>query len=101
MSAVQLQKSSVVEAFTDMLLAHKIDTCDVVLEITESTLQNYRARATLTKLKKMGFKISIDDFGTGFSCISELADDIYDAIKIDRSLLPTFPLDNNLSLIHI
>lgn len=95
MSAVQLQKSSVVEAFTDMLLAHKIDTCDVVLEITESTLQNYRARATLTKLKKMGFKISIDDFGTGFSCISELADDIYDAIKIDRSLLPTFPLDNN------
>ena len=95
LSAVQLQKRGIVDAFKNVIDANNIDSSKIVLEITESTLQNSRARITLSKLKLLGFKVSIDDFGTGFSCISELADDIYDAIKIDRSLLPCFPLNDD------
>ena len=95
LSAVQLQKKGIIEAFKTVIDANNIDSSKLVLEITESTLQNSRARVTLNKLKLLGFKVSLDDFGTGFSCISELADDIYDAIKIDRSLLPSFPLNDD------
>ena len=95
LSAVQLQNKGIVEAFKTVVDANNIDSSMLVLEITESTLQNSRARITLSKLKLLGFKVAIDDFGTGFSCISELANDIYDAIKIDRSLLPSFPLNDD------
>ena len=92
MSAVQLQNDGVVGLFAERLDFHNIDPKRIVVEITESTLQSSKAREVLIKIKALGVIISIDDFGTGFSCISELADETYDAIKIDRSLLPAFPL---------
>ena len=92
MSAVQLQNSGVVELFAERFTFHNIDPGRIVIEITESTLQSTKARDVLTKIKALGVIVSIDDFGTGFSCISELADETYDAIKIDRSLMPDFPL---------
>ena len=94
MSAVQLQNDGVVGLFAERLDFHNIDPKRIVVEITESTLQSSKAREVLIKIKALGVIISIDDFGTGFSCISELADETYDAIKIDRSLLPAFPLQS-------
>lgn len=93
MSAVQLQNSGVVGLFAERFAFHNISAKRVVIEITESTLQNEKAREVLAAIKQLGVTISIDDFGTGFSCISELADETYDSIKIDRSLLPEFPLE--------
>ncbi|WP_161569406.1 EAL domain-containing protein [Alteromonas portus] len=92
MSAVQLQNDGVVELLAERFAFHHINPKRIVIEITESTLQSAKAREVLTKIKALGVTVSIDDFGTGFSCISELADETYDAIKIDRSLLPDFPL---------
>ena len=92
MSAVQLQNPGITELFAERFLFHDIAPSRIVVEITESTLQSEKARDVLNAIKRLGVTISIDDFGTGFSCISELADDTYDAIKIDRSLLPAFPL---------
>ncbi|MCZ8530027.1 EAL domain-containing protein [Alteromonas sp. PRIM-21] len=94
MSPVQLQNTGVIELFAERFAFHNIDPRRIVIEITESTLQSSKAREVLTKIKALGVIISIDDFGTGFSCISELADETYDAIKIDRSLLPDFPLQS-------
>lgn len=93
MSAVQLQNSGVIDLFAERFAFHNISAKRIVIEITESTLQSEKAREVLTAIKQLGVTISIDDFGTGFSCISELADEAYDAIKIDRSLLPDFPLE--------
>jgi EAL domain-containing protein (putative c-di-GMP-specific phosphodiesterase class I) len=97
MSAVQLQHESVVDIFEECITIHNIQPRKLVLEITESTLQSAKARKSLSALKSLGMTISIDDFGTGFSCISELANETYDAIKLDRSLLPDFPLHDDLS----
>ena len=95
MSAAQLQNDLVLGVFEERIRAHNVNAGRIVLEITESTLQSAKARQTIKRLKSLGIKVSIDDFGTGYSCVSELAEDTYDAIKIDRSLLPNFPLDGD------
>ena len=41
----------------------------------------------LPMLREAGIGVSIDDFGTGFSCLSILADITADELKVDRSLI--------------
>ncbi|PDT03887.1 bifunctional diguanylate cyclase/phosphodiesterase [Rhizobium chutanense] len=57
------------------------------LEITEAALIRDRDRvmATLQRLYKLGVHIVMDDFGTGFSSLSNLRSFPFDKIKVDRS----------------
>ena len=45
------------------------------------------ARLTLTKLRIRGFALSLDDFGTGFSTVTQLDSMPFNAIKIDKSFV--------------
>ena len=67
------------------------------LELTESMLlENPEEIArTLKTIKNMGVKISIDDFGTGFSSFSNLRRYPLDELKIDRSFLNDIPENSN------
>ena len=57
------------------------------LEITETTLLNASEKtlATLRRLKAIGVKIVMDDFGAGHSSLSYLRSFPFDKIKIDRA----------------
>jgi diguanylate cyclase (GGDEF)-like protein len=59
------------------------------LEITESMAMTDPdlLMATLAKIKDMGVRISIDDFGTGFSSLSQLQKLKVDKLKIDRAFI--------------
>jgi EAL domain-containing protein (putative c-di-GMP-specific phosphodiesterase class I) len=59
------------------------------LEITESMAMTDPdlLMATLGKIKDMGVRISIDDFGTGFSSLSQLQKLKVDKLKIDRAFI--------------
>jgi diguanylate cyclase (GGDEF)-like protein/PAS domain S-box-containing protein len=58
------------------------------LEVTESTVAaNQDVRAALERCRALGAGISIDDFGTGVSSLSQLKTLPYDTIKIDQSFL--------------
>lgn len=61
----------------------------VELEITESMiLENMEKMIeTIKAMRKMGFQISIDDFGSGYTSLSFLRRVDVDVIKIDRSLI--------------
>ncbi len=61
----------------------------IVLEVTETTLVQdlSTAQKTLGDLRAMGFKVAIDDFGSGYSSISYLAHLSADIIKFDRALV--------------
>jgi EAL domain-containing protein (putative c-di-GMP-specific phosphodiesterase class I) len=66
----------------------------VSIEITEESLVTDTARVleSLQRLKKLGCKISLDDFGVGYSSLSYLNQFDVDCIKIDRSF--ALSLDN-------
>jgi diguanylate cyclase (GGDEF)-like protein len=59
----------------------------LVIEITESSLFEdiEMARSIVTSLKNQGVRLSLDDFGTGFSSLAHLRSLPFDIIKIDRS----------------
>jgi diguanylate cyclase (GGDEF)-like protein len=61
----------------------------VRLEVTEtSAMENpNQSLKSLNELKKLGVKLSIDDFGSGYSSLSQLYRLPFDAIKIDRSFV--------------
>jgi len=58
------------------------------IEITEGILLKNEDSVlrTLAKLREMGVQIAMDDFGTGYASLSQLARFPFDKIKIDRSL---------------
>ena len=58
-----------------------------------------RIISRLERLRDMGFKISIDDFGTGFSSLSYLKDMPANALKIDKSFLDTLLQDQSTQVI--
>lgn len=62
---------------------------DIVLEITESRLMlDQRAPLeVLTRLRLKRFRLSIDDFGTGNSSLTQLRDIPFDELKIDQSFV--------------
>ncbi len=61
----------------------------IEIELTESTiLENETVLiSTLEKLHKSGFKLSMDDFGSGYSSLGLLKNLDVDVIKMDRSFL--------------
>lgn len=60
-----------------------------ILEITESALASDTAQAlcALGRLRLQGFGLSIDDYGTGFSSLQQLARMPFSELKIDRSFV--------------
>ena len=66
-----------------------IDPGRVTAEITESALlsEPEAVAERLTKLRKAGVRIAVDDFGTGYASLAYLTSLPLDAIKIDRGLI--------------
>ncbi|OUS27934.1 hypothetical protein A9Q98_08640 [Thalassotalea sp. 42_200_T64] len=66
-----------------------IDTSGIILEITEDVLMADHSDllTTLGALNEGGIKLSLDDFGTGFSSLSYLQQYPLSELKIDRSFV--------------
>lgn len=64
-----------------------VSPSNVVLEMTETFLldENNNAKEQLKLLKNMGFSLSLDDFGAGFSSINSFFDFSFNQIKIDKT----------------
>lgn len=72
-----------------LALSHHLDRYHLILEVTETALitQLHQASANLNKLRQAGFKIALDDFGSGYSSLSYLANMPVDIIKFDISMI--------------
>lgn len=70
---------------------------DFELEITERVAMSdaQLAEAHLRQLKSAGFHVAIDDFGVGYSNLSQLCRLPFDCLKIDRSLIEDIETDLN------
>ncbi|MFV2047946.1 EAL and GGDEF domain-containing protein [Metabacillus sp. YM-086] len=96
-SVRQIQDLGFVDDVKQALRDFKLDPADLELEITESIMQNIEfSRIVLNKLKELGVKIAIDDFGKGYSSLSYLKYLPIDKIKIDKSFVDDI-LDSTLN----
>ena len=59
------------------------------MEITESAIASVpdSIAPVLTELKRLGFQIAIDDFGSGYSSLGQLQRLRADVLKLDRSFV--------------
>jgi diguanylate cyclase (GGDEF)-like protein len=78
-----------------LLEKHGVDPTLLEMEITENTILTdpERARTVLERLRALGVRLSIDDFGTGFSSLGQLRRLPVDVLKIDKSFV--FNMDND------
>jgi EAL domain-containing protein (putative c-di-GMP-specific phosphodiesterase class I) len=78
----------------DVLERTKLDPGRLELEITENTILTdpVRTRTILSRLKELGVRLAIDDFGSGYSSIGYLKRLPLDVLKIDKSFV--------LSMLH-
>ncbi len=89
LSAKQFHHANILELVERVVRETGISPEELELEITESTLMQYteETKETLKKMKQMGIRFSIDDFGTGFSSLVALKQLPVDTLKIDRSFV--------------
>ena len=61
----------------------------IELELTESVFirDEKSALRALNTLRELGFKLSLDDFGSGFSSLSYLRSFQFEVVKVDKSLI--------------
>ncbi len=92
LSAEQFRRGDVERSVVAALDASALAPTRLELEITESVLLHGSAEniAVLHRLRALGIRISIDDFGTGHSSLSYLRSFPFDKIKIDRSFVRHF-----------
>ncbi|MXQ12112.1 EAL domain-containing response regulator [Microvirga makkahensis] len=89
LSPVQFFRQDIVQLVAEALRATGLRPECLELELTEGSLLKdvERTRLTLQKLKQLGVKIAIDDFGVGYSSLSYLKNFAVDTLKIDRSFI--------------
>ncbi|MFI5051878.1 MAG: putative bifunctional diguanylate cyclase/phosphodiesterase [Acidimicrobiales bacterium] len=87
---------SLLPGFIDRVLGdHGVAPGRLTLEVTESSLGDDldRTRRSIEDLRSLGIKISIDDFGVGYSSMSQLLELTVDELKIDRSFVQALASD--------
>ncbi len=101
LSPVQFRGGTLVNDVMNALAATGLDPGRLGLEITETVLldDNKNTMQSLHQLRSMGIRISMDDFGIGYSSLSYLRMFPFDKIKIDQSFVCDLLLKNDSSAI--
>lgn len=88
-SPLQLRDPWFAQKILKMLVAHAFPASRLEIEITESALHDNPGlvRTTLTGLRNQGVIVTLDDFGMGYSSLSQLRMLPFDRLKIDRSFI--------------
>ncbi len=88
-SACNLCEGDLPDRLARLTAAHGRHPASFTLEVTESAMSQRPDREldTLKALRARGFKLSIDDFGTGESSLSRVGAIEFQEVKIDRSFM--------------
>jgi len=95
LSVRNLLDEHLADQVAELLTAHDVPGALLVLEVTESAIMidPLRARQMLEQLSGLGVRISIDDFGAGYTSLSQLTTLPVSELKIDRSFVMTMADD--------
>ncbi|MDV9640175.1 bifunctional diguanylate cyclase/phosphodiesterase [Clostridioides difficile] len=88
-SRVTIYQNDFYQRFLDTVREYEIPFKYIEIEVTESAFNEISEPviSILDKLEKLGFLISMDDFGSGYSSLSLLCSLSINGLKLDKSLL--------------
>jgi len=88
-SAIQLRDVKFPARVARLLSAHDFPATRLELELTESATiaDDESIVSVLFELRRMGVRIAVDDFGTGYASLSYLRRLSVDMVKIDKSFI--------------
>lgn len=88
-SVHNLHERSLLDTLQETLRRYRVDPQEVELEITESAVMDdfEYCIALMGRLRNQGFRVSIDDFGTGHSSLAYLKKLPVSALKIDQAFI--------------
>lgn len=88
-SRYHIGRNNLVEIFGNLIKKYDLKPEMLNLEITESLfLDNPQdLNSIITDLRELGFKLEVDDFGSGFSSLNFIRNISVDTIKIDKDFL--------------
>lgn len=94
-SRTQLMDTGFVGDVRSSLAAAGLDPSALTVEITESVLGHDQGGVvdSLRRLRRIGVRVAVDDFGTGSSSLADLADLPVDVLKIDRRFIESMRSD--------
>ena len=89
LSIKQFSQADLIQQIADILHSTGLAADALVLEITESVIMENSSQAmiALSQLRSLGIKLSIDDFGIGYSSLGRLHSFPISGLKIDRSFV--------------
>ena len=94
LSTIQITYPDFVKFVTDAVARSGVDPASLMLEVTESANPDPDAVVdALLRLHALGIRLAVDDFGTGFASMEQLARLPFAVIKIDRSLVAAVDTD--------
>lgn len=87
LSPLTLHNTSFPDTVRSMLARWRVPADQLVLEITESAIVSdaVRAAETVSRLNALGVRISIDDFGSGYSSLAYIRKLAIAELKVDKS----------------
>ena len=100
-SAVQCKKHDFTDCLMQILERYDVSPGEIEIEVTETILiEDFdEISERLGELKNAGVKISLDDFGTGFSSLAYLKGLPINTLKIDKTFVDTLLTDRNTKII--
>ena len=96
-SSIQYNRQDFVPKVISLMSKYNMKPEELELEITESVLiDDFKSVISkMMELRDYGIKVSLDDFGTGFSSLSYLKGLPIDTLKIDKSFIDNITTDNS------
>lgn len=91
-SRAHINKGNFAEKIIAMTKQYGIDPKYIEIEITESSISrnNNRMLCYMNELRENGFKLDMDDFGTGMSSLNMLIEAPIDVVKVDKSFIDKY-----------
>ena len=102
-SALEFNDAGFVDRLTVLIEDQGFDPKRLEVEITETAILNGEGevRRSIERLRAMGVKIALDDFGVGYSSLSHLRLFPFDKLKIDRLFITSCSRDaESATVVH-
>ncbi|WP_438749838.1 putative bifunctional diguanylate cyclase/phosphodiesterase [Pararhizobium sp. O133] len=97
-SSAELHSKSISDYFVSCAQTHGLDPRIIEIELTETYAVKLgdQLHRNIESLRERGFRISIDDFGAGYTSVQQIIEYTADTIKLDRALVDNLANEESL-----